>query len=349
MDKDEKQLRARLLEIAATTEVISAAKFVLDGAQYGALDERPSDRRSDRVELPPQIFSLRKRIYHRFYARVRPGESSANSANAPDDTGKSDDPLIRQLSEANQSRRCWDEGWITTHRAANGFVTARKDQRSNSFPPGQFLHDGGPTQPKEGDLIRIHVYRESFTMQTGFYFAFGETLSDQVDGQSVLRVYWNVDPDGAVELVRQVTEVFNRYCVPFRLKCPKRSAAYGRIDTAVLYFAFRHAPIASELIHDMYPTLRSFMSEPTPLFTKRLNPGLAWAQSPPDGQSFGMHRCQIIAEGLRAAWESGGASVDDRLAAIERQFDARGVSLSAPHLNPFNEDVPGYTDWPQFA
>lgn len=343
MDPAEKQLRERLRQIAGAIEVISDSEFTLEGERCGALDDVPTDKTGRGVELEPLIFSLRKQIYHRFYACVPSGGSSANVIKSPDD------PLIRQLSEANQSSGGWDDGWTVTHRSANGFVTARKDQRSNVFPPGQFLYEEGPRHPEKGDIIRIRVYRESRVMQDGFYFVFGETIPDQEDARSVLRVYWNIDESGAVELVRRATESFNRYSIPFRLKCPKRASAYARVDTAVLYIGLRHAPIASELVGDIYAELKPFLCEATPLFAKRLGHGLALAQSPADGQSFGMHRCQIVAEGLKAAWESGGSTEGDRLAAIERQFDLRGVSLKAPHLNPGQTEQQGHTDWLQFS
>ena len=341
MDPAEIQLRERLRQIAGVTEVLSDSEFTLEGEQCRVQERRPPDRTDRGVELEPLIYSLRKQIYHRFYACVRSAGTSADAI------ATQDDQLIRQLSEANHNRGGWDDGWTVTHRSSHGFVTARKDQRSNVFPPGQFLYEEGPRRPEEGELIRIRIYRESRGMQDGFYFAFGETIPDKVDSGSWLRVYWNVSPEGAVELVRRVSESFNRHELPYRLKCPQRSSAYTRVDAAVLYIGIRHAPIASELVGDIYPALQPLLSGPTPLFAKRLGHGLALAQSPADGQSFGMHRCQIVAEGLKAAWESGGATEHDRLAAIEQQFDLRGVSLKASHLNPGQAERPGYTDWPQ--
>ena len=50
--------------------------------------------------------------------------------------------------------------------------------------------------------------------------------------------------------------------------------------------------------------------------TKALAPGLGIAEDPGEGNSFGLHRCGLIAEGLLRAREAGQASPSRRLATV---------------------------------
>src|SRR6266446_5087093 len=82
------------------------------------------------------------------------------------------------------------------------------------LPLGRFL-----MAPGEGANISILVARESRTMQPGFYFAFGEAVTDQQDDYSIVRFYWNIPDSLAPGLIRLITRRLNRFQVPFRFKC----------------------------------------------------------------------------------------------------------------------------------
>src|SRR5262249_51411500 len=73
--------------------------------------------------------------------------------------------------------------------------------------------------------------------------------------------------------------------------------------------------------------------ESTPLFTEVLQPGVGIAEDPTSGESFGMHRCRLVAEGLVEAWQRAGKSVENRLQAIATRFEREGLKLDRPHLN----------------
>ena len=117
-------------------------------------------------------------------------------------------------------------------------------------------------------------------MQPGFYFAFGETLPDQQDEASPVRLYWNVQESGVLELVRCVTRELNRFQIPFRFKCLTRAGLYVRSDAAVLYVAKRLYRVVAELLADSYQRLAGQLRADTPLFSKPLAPGLGLAEIP---------------------------------------------------------------------
>jgi HopA1 effector protein family len=204
---------------------------------------------------------------------------------------------------------------------------------------GEFLAHGGPgVPPRPGLDISLFAPKESRTLQPGFYFAFGEALTDQEDEFSVVRLYWNVRTSGAPELTGNLTRTLNRFAVPFRFKCLSMAALYGRSDAAVLYLAKRHYRIAAQLLAPIYPAVRPLLGAATPLFSKRLADGLALAENPKSGESFGMHRCRLVAEAICKAHARGVETAHGRLDEIAAHFAAAGLSLDRPFLNAGSVD-----------
>src|SRR6185369_4907919 len=120
----------------------------------------------------------------------------------------------------------------------------RKNRKARLVQPGEFLLDD-PYQwpPAFGASVRIRVPRDARRLQTGFYFAFGETPPAFGASFDVVRLYWNVQLASAPELVRSLTTTLNRFRVPFRLKCLTIPAHYDRVDAAVLFVQKRYFPI----------------------------------------------------------------------------------------------------------
>jgi hypothetical protein len=148
-----------------------------------------------------------------------------------------------------------------------------------------------------------------------------------------VRYYWNVRQEGAEPLVRSLTSSLNRYQVPFRFKIVNHSALLGRSDAAILYVSRRYYRIAAELAKETHAAVAPSLGSDIPLFTHRLEKGLAFAEDPGTQESFGMSRCRLLAEGLWQAYQEGLYSTADRLQRVRRQFEAAGTSLERSHLN----------------
>jgi hypothetical protein len=192
------------------------------------------------------------------------------------------------------------------------------------------------------ELLRF-VATESLTAQPGFYFAFGESMEDHQDGVEYIRFYWSIAASAAAQLVSVLTERLNRFRVPFRYKCQRSRAQYERLDPAVLYLDKKYYQIGAQHVAEAYARVRDHLKPAAPIFTKVLVPGIALAEDPPNGDSFGMHRCGILAAGL---WEAHARGVTDdaaRLDFVEAGFAQRGLALEQPYLNP------GSVDWYTFA
>ena len=93
----------------------------------------------------------------------------------------------------------------------------------------------------------------------------------------------------------------------------------------------------------VYLENQSHFKSEIPLFTMELAPGVGLAEEPDKKfaiqESFGMNRCQVIANGLLAAWQQGDNSTEGRMRAILEQFSLLGIDWQRPYLNANSEDV----------
>jgi hypothetical protein len=255
--------------------------------------------------------------------------------------------LTADLSSANAGQPRWDNGWQIARIETSGQVVAQKAGKTRPVWPGEFLSFDGPgVAPRVGSHISVYFAHESRTMQPGFYFAFSEAESDATDESRLTRFYWNVNEQGAVPLTRWITLTLNRFQIPFRYKCMTTSGQFDRLDAAVLYVSKKLFRISAELLAAGRAALQEFLRPETPIFTRRLAPGLALAEDPGNGESFGMNRCRILAEALWSAASKGFSREDDRLQEIAGYFKHYGLNLQRAYLNAQSAD---FYDTPEFA
>jgi hypothetical protein len=161
--------------------------------------------------------------------------------------------------------------------------------------------------------------------------------------QQIVRIYFNLTPSGAVEVMRNLTQQLNAISIGFSFKVLYNPGDYKRYDSGVLYFDKRDYEAVSEVLQAVYQQKESHFKSEVPLFTKQLVPGLGLAEEPDQKfgvqESFGMNRCQIVANGLLEAWQQGDDSPQGRMQAILGQFSHLGIDLQRPYLNANSEDI----------
>lgn len=118
---------------------------------------------------------------------------------------------------------------------------------------------------------------------------------------------------------------------------------YGRYDSGVLYFEKSNYQAFRQILQTVYNENKSYFQAEVPLFTKLLAPGLALAEEPDRKftiqESFGMNRCQIVANGLLEARQKGDESPENRLKSVFEQFSLLGIDWQRPYLNSNSEDI----------
>jgi hypothetical protein len=256
-----------------------------------------------------------------------------------------------RLHQSNQGQGYFDPGWQVIASETENEINETKDVLVVT-KGGLTLHANlethlSPEAKKAtiGDLVAIRLPKNR--VQNGFYMAVGNTGARQTSEQErkdiTVRIYFNLTAEGAIAMMTSLTTELNSLAIPFSFKALYNSADYDRHDSAVLYFDSHHYQVVKQVLETVYNQHQSHFQPETPLFTKQLAPGLALAEEPDhkfsNKDSFGTNRCQIIANGLLAAKESGNNTPDSRLDAIAKEFDSLGIELERCYLNATSEDI----------
>ncbi len=249
-----------------------------------------------------------------------------------------------RLHQSNQGKGYFDPGWQVTGSEDDNTLVVTKGGLTLHIEAGVHLL---PEQqnPTIGDIVSILLPKNR--VQNGFYLAVGNAGARQdnhSDGQDVIvRIYFNLTPDGAIAVMASLTEQLNLLAIPFSFKALYNPSDYGRHDSAVLYFNSSNYEAVKGILENIYRQHQNYFQPEIPLFTKKLAPGLALAEEPDQKfsskDSFGTNRCQIIANGLLAAKKTGDNSPASRMEAIVQQFDLLGIKLERSHLNANSEDI----------
>jgi hypothetical protein len=271
-------------------------------------------------------------LYDRCYAHCFGAPATERSQKITPDT-----EFVGRLVRSNASRERWDKGWTIHQLGENGQVFVSKGERERVAMPGAFISESVIGRaPQIGDRVSVRAPHETLHAQPGYYFVFGEVLDELADQLSLLRLYFHCDVESAVRLVGDLSRALNAFQVPFQLKTPADPTGYGRTDAAVLYVGARYFGITARIVAQVSTAL---LLKPTvPLFTKQLWPGIGAAVEPGSGESFGEHRCRLVAEGIVDAWRQGGADVSAKIVAIAARFTTAGLDLARPYLGPSGVD-----------
>jgi hypothetical protein len=311
-----------VLAVIRAVEILSPSAVRVGAERMERVPAAPAER-GEADSGAWTIRLLTEALYVRAYARRLDWPPSPATAGADD--------LLPLLTAANPGRERWETGWQVKQALGTGRIVAERHGAARLLWPGEFLASGAPGMPPgPGAAITLWRPRESATLQPGFYFVFGEAGWE--DAAPLLRVYWNVTAEGAPALTAALAGTLNRWGVPFRYKCLSRAGSYPRTDSAVLYVARRAWPLVRELLAPVHAEVAAWLGEDVPLFSRRLGRGMSAAEDPGTGDSFGMSRCRLLAEGLCAAWRAGRTGTRERLEAVRASFANAGASLEAPWL-----------------
>jgi hypothetical protein len=252
-----------------------------------------------------------------------------------------DTAFFRRLHDANCSQGFFDRGWQILAVVDDDTLVVKKGELRLYVQREKYLAEAD-RQAQIGEAIAIKMPKNR--MQSGFYMAVGDKgFSHQQPGDVLLRIYFNLTPDGSVAVMESLTKGLNEVGIPFSFKVLYNPQDYNRYDSGVLYFDRQDYATVIQVIRSFYDLHRSHFKPEIPLFTKQLAIGLGLAEEPAkkfaERESFGMNRCQIIANGLLESFDRGSKSVDDRMAAILEQFNSVGISLEQPHLNSDSLDI----------
>ncbi len=251
-----------------------------------------------------------------------------------------DTAFFQRLHEANSGKGFFDRDWQVLKAENDDIVVVRKGGLRLYVQRNRYLTQA-EQQAQAGDTVSIKVPKNR--VQNGFYMSVGDKgFSHPQPGDALVRIYFNLTPDGAVTVMDSLTKGLNEIGIPFSFKVLYNPKDYIRYDSGVLYFARQDYPTIMQVIRSFYDRCQSHLKPEIPLFTKQIAIGLGLAEDPnlkfADRESFGMNRCQIVANGLLSLERNNNSQVD-RMNAMLEQFLRLGISLRQPYLSKDSSDT----------
>ena len=246
--------------------------------------------------------------------------------------------FYEQLHTNNCGNGYFDPGWTICKQKSetelavvkNG-LTLHVERQNHLRPIEQFA--------SVNDSIAIRMPKN--LVQNGFYMAVGDSGANSL--KETVRIYFNLTPEGAVAVMNSLTRKLNEMNISFSFKVLYDPSVYDRYDSGVLYFDRSNYDSVRKIVTEVYVETQSCFQAEIPLFTKLLAPGLAVAEEPNlkfvSQESFGMNRCQIVANGLLEAYHSKNNSPPKKMNSIIQQFSLLGIDWQHPYLNSNSEDI----------
>ena len=291
--------------------------------------------------LGPQILrnhlltTLQNHLYFHFYCQGQASPFHKNKSQGHNPVVSI--PFVERLSQANAGRGYWQKDWminrlqndsLIVRRAGIELQVVRGDIRT---PPDMDI--------TPGLKVHLHLPKEFLGMSPEFYMALGdESLTPDDWQRRIVRFYWHLSAEGAIHFMGSATSRLNRAGVPFSLKVLKSLSNSTRCDAVVLYLKTGDYDRIYEILKEIYADVKVYMRQGIPTLTKFLAPGLALAEDPGLGASFGLQRCGLLAEGIIAAQEQGVKTLPERVQMVTARLSEANIDLARPYLNPGSED-----------
>jgi hypothetical protein len=324
---------AQVEAVVEAVEILSPTTYAWFDRESPALAPRIVRAMATRTARDYLLYTLQRQLYADFYCQGFPTPTEEEDVPAfPQGTT----PFLRSLSSANAGTGCREGNWEVRVVEEHALL-ARKDGL-NVWAGKTHCQISPDDSLDVGTRVGLCLPKEFLNMSPGFYMALGDRELRHDDADPVVRFYWHLTPDGAAALVGSATTRLNEGRLPFRLKVLRDPNLYTRCDAGVVYTRRRDYRSVSRILANVYHEVSGSLEPGIPAFTKPLSPGLGLAEDPGDGQSFGEHRCHLLADALVAAHESGLRSVPERTRAVVDRFEREGLDLAATFLNPGARD-----------
>jgi hypothetical protein len=252
-----------------------------------------------------------------------------------------DTTFFQQLHENNCGTGYFDADWTILKTEDDNILVVTKGGLKLYIDRERHL-TATQQQARVGDVVAVKMPKNM--MQNGFYMAVSDRgLNRQHGADTLVRVYFSLTPDGAIAVMNSLTQMLNESKIIFSFKVLYNPQDYQRFDAGVLYFDKRNYATVAQMLSLIHTQHQSYFLPHIPLFTKQIAIGLGVAEEPDlkfaDRESFGMNRCQIVADGLLAAFYEGQNSVSEKMSAILSQFSKVGIDLQHPYLNSDSENI----------
>jgi hypothetical protein len=139
--------------------------------------------------------------------------------------------FVESLSEGNVGHGTWEPGWIIRKIEKDGQLEVHKNGLSIWVPRERFAPTNG--EIKMGNEGYVVMPKEFRSILPGFYMANGNAPLDV--NPTIVRIYWNIEAEGALCLMRQVTTELNlSNSIAFQFKIINNPDHFLRADAAYI-------------------------------------------------------------------------------------------------------------------
>ena len=252
--------------------------------------------------------------------------------------------FYNRIHTSNFGQGYFEPDWVIQKEEEDGSLVVQKGSLKLHVERNKHL------QPTEKDAVvgdKVAIKMPKNCVQNGFYVSVGNSRVNKTinpeNNLTLVRIYFNLTPDGAVLVMGSLTQQLNTQNIPFDFKVLYNPQDYQRHDSGVLYFDKNDYEEVNKILQQVYQENQSHFKAEVPLFTLQLAPGLALAEEPnqnfAERESFGMNRCQIVANGLLKTWYNNQNLPEAKIQAISNEFFFLGINPQYTYLNANSENI----------
>lgn len=191
--------------------------------------------------------------------------------------------------------------------------------------------DYAPADPRRlgvapGDAVLVTPRVDDVT--AGFWHVWSPAWRE-APPERMLRVYFQVAAGRETAFVARVP-AHAPPGVAWSMKILTGTHSAGRADAAVLYLDRDHG-VRAGWVADLVGAVAPLLERGAPPLTEAIADGVAWAEDPGGGVSFGQHRSSLLAAAAHAR-PAALASASSWRRAAAAAFAQEGLDLARPHL-----------------
>jgi hypothetical protein len=263
-------------------------------------------------------------LYRDWYAPATPAEPEASWQ----------PPLFGQYRAAHAGSTTFAAARVVALAPGGIVLATREGERPRALLAGDYCHPSasqrGGLAPQVGEQLLV-VRRQDAPPAEGWWRTWGGGWRPSEPPELLTRLYFSVERAQVLELIGRLTATLQELATSWLLKAAAEPAALCRPDAIVVYLQssdLGDAPESAPLIDTLATCANGLVRDVRPALTHSIRRGVALAEDPADGQSFGERLSALVAGALTETRGTGEDSHQVLVAALR----AAGLDPVRPHL-----------------
>lgn len=253
--------------------------------------------------------------------------------------------FYQQLTQHNHGQGYSDPNWLVVKQESPNLWQITKNGLRLHIKPKKHLTDHS-RELQAGQLVSLKM--PSNLVDHGLYIAVGNAgstnNSDSLLDSTVVQLYFNTNPEGALLLLDRFTQELNTLQIPFDFKIAYDVADFIHADATILEFKSVDFDLLLPILKSSYQENQTYFQPQIPFFCKHLASGLGLAEKPistssSEPENIGLHTCGIIAKALLIILKYGGYPDLGKLDYLLDFLTQEGIDLNYLYLNPQAKDI----------